>query len=92
VIGNHPDDHQPIEIYEGPYGKYIKHDKTNAGVPEGETVEGISLETALSLLAAKGGAVKKKTTAKKAATTKKTTTKKTTAAKKTTTKKTTTTS
>jgi DNA topoisomerase I len=93
VIGNHPSDNQPIEIYEGPYGKYIKHDKTNAGVPEGETVEGISLETALSLLAAKGGTTKK--TTKKAATTKKTTTTKkaattktkTTAAKKTTTAK-----
>jgi DNA topoisomerase I len=94
TIGNHPSDNQPIEIYEGPYGKYIKHDKTNAGVPEGETVEGISLETALSLLAAKGGTTKK--TTKKAATTKKTTTTtkkaattktKTTAAKKTTTAK-----
>jgi DNA topoisomerase I len=93
VIGNHPSDNQPIEIYEGPYGKYIKHDKTNAGVPEGETVEGISLETALSLLAAKGGTTKKTTkkaaTTKKATTTKKaaTTKTKTTAAKKTTTTK-----
>jgi DNA topoisomerase I len=93
VIGNHPNDNQPIEIYEGPYGKYIKHDKTNAGVPEGETVEGISLETALSLLAAKGGTTKKTTkkaaTTKKATTTKKaaTTKTKTTAAKKTTTAK-----
>jgi DNA topoisomerase I len=93
TIGNHPSDNQPIEIYEGPYGKYIKHDKTNAGVPEGETVEGISLETALSLLAAKGGTTKK--TTKKATMTKKTTTTKkaattktkTTAAKKTTTAK-----
>jgi DNA topoisomerase I len=92
TIGNHPDDNEPVSIFAGPYGKYIKHGKINAGIPEGETVEGISLETALSLLVAKGGAVKKtpakKTTAKKTTATKaKTTTaKKTTAAKKTTTK------
>ena len=101
TIGNHPDDNEPVAIFAGPYGKYIKHGKINAGIPEGETVEGISLETALSLLVAKGGTVKK-TTAKKATTTKKaatttkskatttkaktTTTKKTTTAKKTTTK------
>ena len=90
TIGNHPDDNEPVAIFSGPYGKYIKHGKINAGIPEGETVEGISLETALSLLVAKGGTVKK--TTKKTATTKKTTTTKakattkakTTAAKKTT--------
>ncbi|WP_295615213.1 topoisomerase C-terminal repeat-containing protein, partial [Chamaesiphon sp. GL140_3_metabinner_50] len=94
TIGNHPDDNEPVAIFAGPYGKYIKHGKINAGIPEGETVEGISLETALSLLVAKGGTVKK-TTTKKATTTKKTTVtkakattaKKTTAAKKTTTAK-----
>ena len=101
TIGNHPDDNEPVAIFAGPYGKYIKHGKINAGIPEGETVEGISLETALSLLVAKGGTVKK-TTAKKTTTTKKaatttkakatttkaktTTVKKTTTAKKTTTK------
>ncbi len=88
TIGNHPDDNEPVAIFAGPYGKYIKHGKINAGIPEGETVEGISLETALSLLVAKGGTVKK-TTAKKTTTTKKATTKKattTTKAKATTTK------
>jgi len=74
TIGNHPDDNEPVAIFSGPYGKYIKHGKINAGIPEGETVEGISLETALSLLVAKGGTVKKTTTkAKTTATTAKTT-------------------
>jgi DNA topoisomerase I len=72
TIGNHPDDNEPVAIFAGPYGKYIKHGKINAGIPEGETVEDITLETALSLLVAKGGAAKK-TTAKKTTTTKKTT-------------------
>ena len=40
VIGTHPDDNQPVAIYDGPYGKYIKHDKTNAGIPEGEDGRG----------------------------------------------------
>jgi DNA topoisomerase I len=86
VLGNHPEDNEPINIYKGPYGDYIKHGKTNVGIPEGETIEGISLETALSLLAAKAGTSKK--TTKKASTTKEKTTKKTTT-KKTTAKKTT---
>lgn len=85
VLGNHPDDEEPINIYKGPYGNYIKHGKTNVGIPEGETVEGISLETALTLLAAKAGTSKSKKTTKKATSTKE----KTTTAKKTTTKKTT---
>jgi DNA topoisomerase I len=85
LLGNHPGDDQPVAIYEGPYGKYIKHDKTNVGIPEGETVESISLETALSLLVAKGGTTKK--TTKKATATNKTTATKTAAAKKTTTAK-----
>ena len=84
TIGNHPDDNEPVAIFSGPYGKYIKHGKINAGIPEGETVEGISLETALSLLVAKGGTVKKTTTKAKTTATKAKTTvtkAKTTAAK-----------
>jgi DNA topoisomerase I len=80
TIGNHPDDNEPVAIFAGPYGKYIKHGKINAGIPEGETVEDITLETALSLLVAKGGTAKK-TTAKKATAKKTTTTKKTTSTK-----------
>lgn len=87
-LGVHPDDNEPINIYDGPYGAYVKHGKTNAGIPEGETVESLTLEKALELIAAKAGT--KKSTRKSTATaskTKKTTTKKTTT-KKTTTKKT----
>lgn len=52
-LGNHPGDNLSIGVYEGPYGIYIKHNKTNVGLPEGETVDTITLEKALSLLAAK---------------------------------------
>jgi DNA topoisomerase-1 len=83
-LGPHPEDQAPVSIFDGPYGPYIKHGKTNASVPEGETVENISLEAALKALAAKAGTkakTTKKTTAKtasKTTTTKKTTAKKTT--------------
>ncbi len=78
ALGNHPTDNEPINVYEGPYGIYVNHLKVNAGLPEGETVETITLEKALELLAEKAGskATKKKTTTKKT-TTKKTTTRKT---------------
>ncbi|MGK7938088.1 MAG: type I DNA topoisomerase [Xenococcaceae cyanobacterium] len=79
-LGSHPEDNEPVNIYKGPYGDYIKHGKVNVGLPEGETVEGITLEAALALLAEKA-ATKKTTkkstkTAKKKTTTKKATTKK----------------
>ncbi len=85
-LGNHPVDEQPINIYDGPYGAYLKHNKTNVSVPEDEKVEEITLEKAIYLIDEKAGGPPKK---KKAAAKKKTAAKKTTA-KKTTTKKTTT--
>lgn len=54
----------------------------NVGLPEGETVESISLETALKLLADKAGTKKTKTKSKAKTTTKTTTTKKKTTKKK----------
>lgn len=80
-LGIHPQDQEPINIYDGPYGAYVKHGKTNASIPEGETVESLTVEKALDLLAAKAPA--KKTTAKSSKTTSKTTkTTKTTTTKK----------
>lgn len=89
-LGAHPEDEEPVNIYDGPYGPYIKHGKVNASLPEGQTVEAITLEVALEALAAKAGAKKGKAGSKstKAASS---TAKTKTAAKKTTAKKTTTT-
>ncbi len=78
-LGEHPEDKEPVNIYKGPYGHYVKHGKINAGLPEGETVEDITLEKALELLAEKAASKK---TSKRKTTKKKTTTKKTTAKKK----------
>jgi DNA topoisomerase-1 len=98
-LGTHPADEAPINIYDGPYGPYIKHGKTNASLPEGETTESITLEQAIQLIEAKAGTKKtgrrkstKATTAgaTDTAKTKKTRTTKSATAKKAATKKTTT--
>ncbi|MBV9385230.1 MAG: type I DNA topoisomerase [Chroococcidiopsidaceae cyanobacterium CP_BM_ER_R8_30] len=52
-LGSHPADGEPVNVYEGPYGTYIKHGKTNVGLPEGQSVDGLTLAIALELLAAK---------------------------------------
>ena len=78
-LGEHPEDKEPVNIYKGPYGNYIKHNKVNVGLPEGETVESITLEAAIALLADKAATKKTKTKAK---TTRKTTTRKKSTAKK----------
>ena len=59
-LGVHPQDKEPINIYQGPYGVYIKHGKINVGLPEGETAESITLEKALELVAAKAATKKTK--------------------------------
>ncbi len=66
-LGAHPGDGEPVNIFNGPYGLYVKHGKTNAGLPEGQTVESINLELALELLAAKQSTKK---TSRKASSTK----------------------
>jgi DNA topoisomerase-1 len=42
-----------IQLFDGPYGLYVKQGKVNASLPEGTTAETISLEQAVELLAAK---------------------------------------
>ncbi len=52
-LGVHPDDGEPVGVFNGPYGLYVKHGKTNAGLAEGQTAESITLDMALELLSAK---------------------------------------
>lgn len=92
VVGNHPEDDQPIGIYDGKYGHYVKHGKINATIPKDRKIEEVTLDEAVKMIAAKAEqkgvkkgtkrkkATKKKATKKKAAKKKKVT--KTSAAKK----------
>lgn len=57
-LGMHPEEGTPVNIYDGPYGPYIKHGKVNVGIPEGHSVEDITLSTALELLAVKASTKK----------------------------------
>ncbi len=44
---------EAIQLFDGPYGLYVKQGKVNASLPEGTTGETITLEQAVELLAAK---------------------------------------
>jgi DNA topoisomerase-1 len=44
---------EAIQLFDGPYGLYVKQGKVNASLPEGTTAESLTLEQALELLAAK---------------------------------------
>ena len=58
-LGAHPEDGEPVNIYDGPYGPYIKHGKVNASLPEGQTVEAIPMDVAVQALIEKAGTKKK---------------------------------
>ena len=61
-LGAHPTSGEPVRVLEGRYGPYVAHRRTRAALPKETTPEAMTLESALSLLAGKGGAGKKKTT------------------------------
>lgn len=62
TLGNHPETGDPIDVMEGRYGPYVKHQKTNASLPKGVDPNELTMDQALELLAAKaksGGRKKK---------------------------------
>ncbi|MDJ0674589.1 MAG: type I DNA topoisomerase [Calothrix sp. MO_167.B42] len=69
-LGAHPEDNEPVNIYDGPYGPYIKHGKINVSIPEGQSVEDITLTTAVELLASKAQTTKSTRKKTKSTTTK----------------------
>nr|WP_199289179.1 type I DNA topoisomerase [Cyanobium sp. FACHB-13342] len=82
---------EAIQLFDGPYGLYVKQGKVNASLPEGTTADTITLEQAVELLAAKAATGKAKGRKPAAAAAKKPAAKKPAAAKTTTPKKPTTT-
>ncbi|MEC9029208.1 MAG: type I DNA topoisomerase, partial [Cyanobacteriota bacterium] len=57
---------ETVQVFDGPYGLYVKQGKLNASLPEGKGVDDISLDVAVELLAAK--ALSKKTSRRKKST------------------------
>ena len=55
VLGNHPADGKPVELYAGRYGPYVKHGGVNATVPDRDKLDALTLDEAVELIAAKGG-------------------------------------
>jgi DNA topoisomerase-1 len=58
VLGKHPADSQPVALYSGRYGAYVKHGKVNATLPDQNAINALTLEDAVEILAAKSGKAK----------------------------------
>ena len=61
-LGPHPEDKEPVQIFDGRYGAYVKHGKINATIPKGTDPLAFTMEEAIPLLverAARGPAPKK---------------------------------
>jgi DNA topoisomerase I len=59
-LGEHPETGQPVELWKGRYGPYVKHKGTNASLQDGQTIEDITMEEAIELLDNKSKKKKKK--------------------------------
>ena len=69
TIGQHPESGEPVEVWAGRYGPYVKHQKLNATLKKGQVPETVTMEEALNLLeerAAKKGKGRRKGGRKKA--------------------------
>ena len=66
TLGKYPGSDEEIQLFNGPYGLYVKVGKTNASMPEGVTAETATLEKALEVLSVKMDSLpQKKSGAKK---------------------------
>ncbi len=54
-LGPHPADQQPVAVYDGQYGPYVKHGKVSASIPKGTNPADVTLAHAVELLDEKRG-------------------------------------
>lgn len=66
-LGKHPIDDEPIGVYEGKYGLYVKHGAINATIPKEREIETITIEEAIEWIATRAAKTGKKVGKKKAA-------------------------
>ena len=50
-VGRHPKDGNPIALYKGRFGFYVKHGRQNASLPKAQDPDQLSVEQAVELLA-----------------------------------------
>jgi DNA topoisomerase-3 len=55
VLGPHPRDRKPVELYAGRYGPYVKHGAVNATVRDRDGIDALTLDQAVALIEAKAG-------------------------------------
>ncbi len=60
TLGQHPDTGEVVEIFEGRYGPYVKHQRTNASIPKNTVPESITMDDAIALLVKKAATKGKK--------------------------------
>lgn len=58
VLGKYPGTEDEIQLFNGPYGPYVKVGKTNASLPEGVAAEQATFEQAIEVLSVKIGTPK----------------------------------
>ena len=56
TVGAHPKDGEPILLFEGRYGPYVKHGGVNASLPKGVGPDELTVEQAVTLLAERAAA------------------------------------
>ncbi|MCA8887875.1 MAG: type I DNA topoisomerase, partial [Parvularculaceae bacterium] len=66
-LGAHPETGDPVNVMDGRYGPYVKHNKTNATLPKDIKPDAVTMEQALALLAEREKKAPKKKAAKKKA-------------------------
>ena len=60
TLGQHPESGELVEIFDGRYGPYVKHKRTNASIPKNVAPESVSMDEAVELLAKKAAGKGKK--------------------------------
>ena len=52
-LGGHPNDGKPVTLRSGRYGPYVQHGSLRANLPKGASTDGLTMESAVEILAAK---------------------------------------
>lgn len=59
-LGPHPADQEPVNLFDGQYGPYVKHGKVTASLPKGRDPATVTVAEAVEWLTAKAGAPRAK--------------------------------